>query len=161
MPSLIESTKTRSVLQGWVMELPLREQGTLLASVRGCDMAPKYDPNGDVIDTPERRLTRWMRWAFMVPADPREVDYPGAFMCSISPFPFKASAFGHYPLHWVSHLVHAAEVIAYRNPDPRVAETALAIYHAFVHMLHLFPETREQFDQRLSEDRIATGTVVS
>src|SRR5258706_71297 len=30
-----------SVLQDWVMALPLREQGTLLTAVRGCDDEPK------------------------------------------------------------------------------------------------------------------------
>ena len=30
-----------SVLQPWVMALPLRAQGTLLTGFRGCDLAPK------------------------------------------------------------------------------------------------------------------------
>jgi flavin-dependent thymidylate synthase len=34
-----------SVLQDWVMKLPRRHQGVLLASVRGCDTAPKDDPS--------------------------------------------------------------------------------------------------------------------
>lgn len=63
----------RSVLRDWVMELPLREQGTLLTCIRGCDLTPKL------------------------------------------------------PLH----------------------------------SLHLQPETKERFIQRMSEDRIESDTVVS
>lgn len=150
-----------SVLQDWVMKLPLREQGTLLTAVRGCDLASKYDADGNVIDTPERRLTAWIRLAFMNPADPREVDIPGAFFQSRPPEPFKASAFGHYPLHWVSHVAHAAEVIGYRHPNPTIRDEAHRIYRAFVHMLHMNPETFDQMVTRLSEDRIASGEVVS
>lgn len=150
-----------SVLQTWVTELPLREQGTLLTAVRGCDLAPKYHADGSVINTPERRLTAWIRWAFMNPADPREVDIPGAFFQSQPPDPFKASAFGHYPLHWVSHVAHAAEIIGFRHPDLTVRSEGQRIYRAFVHMLHMTPETFDQMVSRLSEDRIATENVVS
>lgn len=149
-----------SVLQDWVMELSLREQGTLLTAVRGCDLAPKYSPEGLVIDTPERRLARFIRWAFMVPADDREVDIPGAFMATTAG-KIKPSAFGHYPHHWVTHIMHALEVIAYRCPHPRVAEEAYELYYAFVHSMHLVPEIRPIFLDRMNEDRVANGTVVS
>ena len=150
-----------SVLQSWVTDLPLRAQGTLLTAVRGCDLALKYAPDGTVIDTPERRLTAWIRWAFMNPADPREIDIPGAFFQSQPPRPFKASAFGHYPLHWVSHVMHALEVIAYGHPGAGVAPVAMGMYLDLVDMLHLKEETRPQWMERMTEDRIATETVVS
>lgn len=152
----------RSVLQDWVMELPLREQGTLLTAVRGCDEEPKiWGPDGVVVDTPARRLTAFIRWCFMNPADPREVDIPGAFFQSTPPAPFHASAFGHLPQHWYAHVMHALEVIAYRHPDGPTQFQAMGLYLAMVHNLHLRPEELEQMVDRLSEDRIASGTVVS
>lgn len=91
----------KSVLQPWVMELPLREQGTLLTCVRGCDVEPKTWTRTGVAYSPGRRLTAFIRWCFMVPADPREVDsQEGAFMMSSPPDPFKPSEFGHLPQHW-------------------------------------------------------------
>jgi hypothetical protein len=153
----------KSVLQPWVMELPLREQGTLLTAVRGCDEAAKqWAADGTVIDTAERRLTAFIRWCFMVPHDQREVDIPGAFFQSRPPSPFKPSAFGHMPLHWYTHVMHALEVIAYRHDDVSgTAETARVMYYKLVHGLHLNVERREQMIARLGEDRIATGEVVS
>ncbi len=147
----------RSVLQDWVMELPLREQGTLLTCVRGCDLVPKLP-----LDSLPRRLVGSLRHAFMVPCDPREVDAtPGCFFISEVPLDWKASALGHYPQHWVSHVMHASEVIGWRHPDPVVAGAFLWVYRKIVSSLHLVPETFEDFKDRLSEDRIASGEIVS
>lgn len=147
----------RSVLQDWVSELPLREQGTLLTCVRGCDLTPKLP-----LDSTARKLVGSLRYAFMVPADPREVDAePGCFFVSLPPTDFKASELGHYPQHWISHVMHSAEVIAFRHPNRIIRERFYAIYAKIVRSLHLTPETFEEFEARLSEDRIATGEVVS
>ena len=151
----------RSVLQEWVMTLPLREQGTLLTAVRGCDDEPKRWTARGVADSPGRRLTAFIRWCFMNPADPREVDIPGAFFQSTPPVPFKPSEFGHLPQHWYSHVMHALEVVAYRHDAAPVREVAYGLYVAMVRNLHLNAESRGEFEARLSEDRIATGEVVS
>jgi len=149
----------RSVLQDWVMRLPLRHQGTLLTGVRGCDLAPKTDAN---LASLERHLVAFLRWCFMVPADDREVDAkPGCWFRSIPPRSWRPSALMHYPLHWYSHLMHAFEVVGYCHPDGDVAEEGLRIYLAMARALHLEPEDRSEFYDRLTEDRISTGTVVS
>ena len=145
-----------SVLQEWVMELPLREQGTLLTGTRGCDLTPKMP-----LDSTERQLVAFLRWTFMVPADPRETDSePGSFHQSKAPDNWKASELGHYPLHWVAHLMHCFEVVAWRHPNAGVRLDAYIIYEKIVESLHLVPENRNDMIDRLSEDRIAKGTVV-
>lgn len=152
----------KSVLQDWVMELPLREQGTLLTAVRGCDFEAKMWNSTGVAYSPGRRLTAFIRWCFMVPADEREVDsQEGAFMMSSPPDPFKPSEFGHLPEHWYAHVIHALEVIAYRHPDREINAKAYCLYEKMVHNLHLNVETMAQMIKRLSEDRIVSGTVVS
>lgn len=150
-----------SVLQEWVTELPLREQGTLLTAVRGCDDEPKQWNARGFAESPGRRLTAFIRWCFMNPADEREVDIPGAFFQSSPPDPFKPSEFGHLPLHWNTHVMHALEIIGYRHPNWAVKDTAFRLYKVMVHNLHLNIETKPQMIERLSEDRVATNTVVS
>jgi hypothetical protein len=145
----------QSVLQDWVMNLPLRHQGVLLAGCRGCDLAPKMP-----LDSPERHLTAYIRWCFMVPADVREVDIPGAFMQSRPP-KFKPSEFGHYPQHWYSHVMHALQVIGYKHYDIEVREEAFGLYCMMVESLHLDIESHDNMDERLTEDRIRSGMVVS
>lgn len=151
----------KSVLQDWVMELPLRFQGALLVAMRGCDLAPKYGPDGEVLKSPERHLVQWLRWCVMTPADPREVEVPGSFFNWDFPRDLKPSAFGHYPLHFVMHVVHALEIVAYHHRIRNRREQASELYNRFVHSFHLNPESQEQLWARLTEDRIATGTVVS
>lgn len=157
-----------SVLQDWVMELPLREQGTLLTGMRGCDLAPKNPLNieerygcstGE--NTPERSLSAFLRFCVCNAADAREVDVCGAWFRSTAPVDWKPSQLGHYPLHWYSHIIHCYEVVAYRHPDPKIREQAFHVYQRMVHSLHLNVETKVQMIERLSEDRIANNTVVS
>lgn len=151
-----------SVLQDWVMELPLREQGTLLTAVRGCDFEAKTWTNTGVAYSPGRRLTAFIRWCFMNPADIREVDHAeGSFFRSHPPSFFKPSEFGHLPEHWYAYVMHALEIIGYRHPDDRTRDIAHRLYVKMVHNLHLNPETMDQMITRLSEDRIKNGTVVS
>jgi hypothetical protein len=152
----------KSVLQDWVMELPLRFQGTLLTAVRGCDDEAKQWTRTGVVYSPGRRLTAFIRWCFMNPADEREVDREeGAFFMSTPPEPFKPSQFGHLPQHWYSHAMHALEIIGYHHPDSIIGDRACDLYNAMVHNMHLNPETRSQQWDRLTEDRIVKNTVVS
>lgn len=157
-----------SVLQPWVMELPLRAQGTLLTAIRGCDLAPKVPLECDPEDrgcstgeqSPERQLAAFVRYCVLVPADPRETDHPGAWMQSKIP-KFKQSQLGHYPLHYVSHLMHAYEIIGYLHPDFAISATAMDIYGRLVRGLHLNVETIKQLLERLNEDRVEKGMIVS
>src|SRR6185369_2251965 len=150
-----------SVLQDWVMELPLRFQGTLLTAVRGCDSEPKSWTKTGVAFSQGRRLTAFIRWCFMNPADPREIDAEeGAFFMSTPPIPFKPSEFGHLPEHWYAHAMHALEVIGYHHPEKIIANMADSLYQKLVHNLHVNVETKEEQWSRLTEDRIVKGTVV-
>lgn len=145
-----------AMLREWVIDLPLREQGVLITAMRGCDLTPKYP-----MDSTERQLTAYLRWAACVPNDPREVDFePGVFMQSEPPAGWRASELGHYPLHWYSHIMHGYEVAAYRGPD-EIACVCGPVYFTLVAGLHLRPETREEMITRLGEDRVAKGVVAS
>jgi len=151
-----------SVLQDWAEELPLRFQGTLLTAVRGCDFEPKTWTRTGVAYSPGRRLASFIRYCFMNPADPREVDAEeGAFFMSSAPEKFKPSEFGHLPQHWYSHAMHALEIVGYYHPDPAIAAMAANLYIKMVKNMHLNVETKEQQWTRLTEDRIAKGEVVS
>jgi hypothetical protein len=141
------------------MELPLREQGTLLTGVRGCDLTPKLP-----LDSTERRLVSYLRWTFMVPFAQAEVDLaPGCFFQTLSPMKFEwcASELGHYPQHWYSHLMHCYEVVGYRHPDRGIGGTCFWTYTTLVDSLHLTIETFEQMVTRLAEDRSTPEKVIS
>jgi hypothetical protein len=151
-----------SVLQEWVASLPLREQGVLLTTVRGCDVAPKQLDPAAIAANVERHLVSYLRWCFLNPADPREVDAePGCWFRSEPPRQWRPSQLMHYPLHWYAHLMHGFQVIKVRHPDPNVRVDAKIIYERLAHALHLDPEPDDIMTERLSEDRLAKGSVVS
>lgn len=148
----------RSVLQDWVMELPIRAQGTLMTATRGCDIAHKNPKESSV----DRELHAFLRFCMFHPADAREIDtFNGWFRSQPPASGWKPSLFGHYPEHWYSHVMHAYEVVGYLHPDPKIAGMAFTVYAKFVKNLHLNLETKEQMLERLTEDRIANDTVVS
>lgn len=157
-----------SVLQPWVMELPLRAQGTLLTGYRNCDVEPKNPITIDERhgcstgeDSPARHLIAFLRYCTLVAADPREIDIPGAWFQSNPPEQWKPSQFGHLPLHWVTHLMHCFEVVGYCHPIEPISHQAITIYARLAHSLHLNLETKDQWLARITEDRIAKGDVVS
>jgi hypothetical protein len=143
------------VLRPWVRSLPLRVQGVLVTAIRGCDGAPKEDSS--------KNLSRMIRRAILNPADPREsLNAGGFFGFSSEHLESSLSDFFHsldqYPLHYVMHLTHACEVIAYSHPEKHMSAFFEMAYLLFCHMFHLNPETKEEMMARLTEDRIAHGT---
>ena len=161
MLSDIAESKNTSVLQRWVMELPLRMQGVLMSAARGCDITEKPRTPGE--GPIERHLSAYLRWTFMVPADPREVLIKGAFMRIDAPVlgTWKPSEMGHLPVHYYAHLMHAFQVVSVCHPNATIRTEAGNIYNAMVYNLHLCPEGQNTFYTRLTEDRVANGTVVS
>ncbi len=145
-----------SVLQDWVMELPLRHQGVLLTAVRGCDGASKRDVTKVIVSS--------LRGQFMVPADPREVRRAGSFM-NVSEHLTKAMVefarrHDHYPIHFVMHLIHAAQVFGYKHPILSVRREWGDFYNRMCAKFHMLPEPESVMDHRLTKDRIADDTVV-
>lgn len=153
-----EKPPLNPVMQDWTMHLPLRYQGVLLTGIRGGDLTPKQH---DTLDSIERRLVSFYRYCVMNPADIREIDAePGCFFTSKPPIDFRFSSIGHYPLHWVSHIMHCYQIVAYEHPNYAIRGYALDIYLKCVQGLHLRHETQQEIRDRLTEDRIANKNVV-
>lgn len=149
-------TTYQPVMKSWTSFLPLRHQGVLVSALRGCDGASKDDNS--------KALNCMMRRACLNPADDRETLNERGFF-GFSParlkrdFPNFLHSLDQYPLHYVTHLMHACEVIGYKHPDLRFREFFSIAYMMIVHKLHLNVETCEQMDTRLCFDRVAAGTV--
>lgn len=59
------------------------------------------------------------------------------------------------PHHFQLHLMHAAEIIGYEHSEPWIAEWWRTFYLMIVNDAHLFPESREQMNERLSDNEDA------
>jgi hypothetical protein len=149
--------ETKSILHTWVTQLGLRHQGVLLTAIRGCDGAAKHDPS--------KPIMRAIRCTVLVPFDARELTEPKGFMY-FEPHTFNEAIrdfsknLDEYPLHFVLHVMHALELIGYKMPN-NDRHTFLSGYLLLVKKFHLTPESELELDARLTEDRIASGTVAN
>lgn len=139
------------VLQSWVAALGLRHQGVLMACVRGCDNVPKEDAT--------KLLARCLRAVMLRSFDPR----PSSFIENVT-----AAELGdrmravlenhdHYPVHYLLHLAHGAEIIGYKHPDAFIRQQWSWFYIQLARCFHLTPETETALDERLGapEDKFS------
>lgn len=129
----------KSVLQDWVMELTLMEQGTLVCAMRGGDGLPKEHPT--------KAIVRAMRGAVMNMAWPR--GRPGEVLFAAAVVPATAPNLDDAPHHFVMHLIHAVEVLGYRHPNTHLRTSWLRLYVDLCMKLHLTPENINQMTERL------------
>lgn len=141
-----EVTKMSCSLRKWFNDLPWMQQGVLMSAFRNVD--------GVHQDGPHKILTRGIRAACIKSARTKgsfNARRPDSKMLLDAAKDF--INFGdELPLHFVTHLMHAAEVIAYSHPDEEVATLWRHIYYSIVESIHFNPESREEFSIRLMDD---------
>lgn len=57
------------------------------------------------------------------------------------------------PFHFQMHLMHSAEILGYKHPNPRIATWWGRVYVRLVNSLHLRVEPLDDMDERLGDDR--------
>lgn len=113
-----------SVLQEWVAGLGLRHQGVLMSCIRGCDNVPKEDAT--------KLLARCLRAVVLRSFD----EKPTSFIEHVGFDELRLRMVAvlknhdHYPVHYLLHLMHGAEII---GCQPRSADCRYAqLDHAMV-----------------------------
>lgn len=138
----------KSVLRPWVHELTLQMQGTLVCALRGPDGVHKEDPC--------KPLVRAFRSVVMNnarrlhPGNTFAGD--GSGVCPTEVIDKFFESIDQYPHHWYLHFLHAAEIVGYMHPDPKLAKFWLAFYTTGVIDLHLHVESKEELLHRLRAD---------
>lgn len=136
----------QSVLQEWVMNLPLKMQSTMLLSLRG--------PDGMSKENDGKKILRILRSCVLVTAHPGK---PDSFMGDQKTHPTVGDdvfvhfieAHDEYPHHWLMHLIHAAEIVGQFHPDTDTAMWWYAFYAGMVAAFHMQPEGLENLQERL------------
>lgn len=138
------SVGKNGILKEWVTKLGLRHQGILVSAIRGGDTNPKEDYT--------KNLLRAYRNEVLVSFD----DNPSRFIEKVTPRVLEErmshvlDSFDHYPLHFILHIVYAAEVIGYKHYDEHTRRMWRQFYETFVYKIHMNVETEEQMDERLN-----------
>jgi len=132
------------IMKEWTKEIGLRHQGVLVSAVRGVDTEGKNDPT--------KLLLRSYRDVVLESFN----DHPSSFIDKVHLDEVRIRMqnvlddFDRYPVHFIFHLLFAAEIIGYKHPDEPTQSLWNWFYKIFVHKLHLNPETEEQLDTRLT-----------
>jgi len=133
-----------SVLQEWVQKLPLRYQGVLVSSTRGCDSVPKEDPSkafvrvyrSCILETPSQKPSSFIEFEDLDEKQKRFIDM--------------IKNCDHLPHHFIMHIVHAVEILAYCFHVEKERLMWLECYLKACKGLHLNPETEEEMEIRLT-----------
>lgn len=139
----------KSVVRPWLAQCcSFKEQAVLLSALRGCDGIEKEDVS--------KKFTRKLRSVLFYPAmiNVMDSDVDKYMKTTINENDFQQLVKGldHYPMHWVMHFAHAAQIIGYRHPDGSIRNFWLMVYCGIVRDgLHLNTESVEQLDARLGD----------
>lgn len=153
-----------TVLQGWTESLPLMQQTVLLTAIRGPDGLPKY---GCV-----KMLLRWFRRCVLLsaldrkcltdPCDNNGGSFTGPSLPGIAKYwedPMNEIVSEYLrtldavPHHFQLHFMHAIEILGYKHPDMRICAWWSSVYLRLVRDMHLHPESEQQLDERLGDER--------
>lgn len=148
-----------SVQPDWCRALPLQQQSVLLLAARGPDGIPKTHPC--------KRLQRAYRACVLLAAyEGGQMEWGqghghNTFM-GLDEFANDrtwtegvVSGFfdtvDELPHHFLMHLVHGAQILGYKHPDPRFRQRWNAFYLQAVKDMHLQPESEAAMDIRLCD----------
>jgi hypothetical protein len=139
---------SESVLHDWVHELPFQQQALLMTAMRGPDGSAKHNH--------AKVIVRFLRGAICKPAGNWSGYNDNDFMWGdYTVFKHCDKAFwddhDEYAHHFIMHLVHSAQVIAYKHPVNEVAYCWLTFYSHACEAFHMRHETKSQMDARLSD----------
>lgn len=140
--------KNEPVLHDWVCTLKFQMQALLLTAMRGPDENNKYNA--------AKAIIRYLRGCVIKPAGDWHGKNDNDFMWGeFEKFGDFANEFwadhDEYPHHFIMHLIHCAEVTAYKHPNKKIAYCWLTFYKHACESFHMNPETEKQMDKRLND----------
>lgn len=140
--------KPKSVVRPWVAGYcTWKQQTVLFSALRGCDGRPKKDPSNV--------FKKRMRDAVLFNADASTGFLSeGSFLDEESRQEirdFFTGCLDSYPMHFILHLLHAAEIVGYKIPYRETAAYWRYFYTVGVQAMHLNEESERQMDDRLAD----------
>lgn len=144
-----------ALLPDWVANLSLQQQAVLVLALRGPDGFPKKHPSKLILYRYRACLLKNAKTGCSLM--PR--DHLPSFMV----FDFSSEGWRHamssfrdvedeLPLHYYTHLMHGAQVLAYKYPnDGHVRGCWWEFYKQCCDYLHAPPETERALDERLGD----------
>jgi hypothetical protein len=128
-----------------------------MSCIRGCDAVEKDDPS--------KLLVRCLRGVILNSFDPK----PTSFIENVDDDELYRRMtdvlknHDHYPVHYILHLLHGAEIVGFKHPDTDTRDRWWWFYRNLVKCFHLTPEIEVDLDARLSacEEKFAQASEVA
>lgn len=151
-----------SVLPEWLSNLKIQQQTVVLLALRGPDGFEKHHGS--------KRVLYFFRASVLLAADRgrmmREDEHIASFMsmkcCNDFHWHETLTIFENtvdaLPLHFFTHLMHGAQVLAYKHPEPLIRERWREFYDRCCDYLHMDPESEMAMDERLNDFGWMPGT---
>lgn len=179
---LYDQSGCKIVLQPWTWTLSFMQQSVLISGIRGCDGIAKFHKAKTVVKFYRRviLLSAFDRKALTDPFAPGGGSFTGpvadqpAWLASTkdtTPPDAWAGALHTWrcdvlqkiaddfvdsrddlPAHYTGHMRLAFEIVGYKHPDEVIRDYFGELYERLSLAHHLWPETVEQMDERLSDD---------
>jgi hypothetical protein len=144
---LTEEKSMQSVIQPWLAQhCTMKMQSVLILSLRGHDGMEKEEPS--------KIITRALRSVIFIDADIAAGAKSSKFTHhELTTQRLKAFTedLDHYSVHWLTHVMHPAEIIGYKHPNTEIAHFWQIVYMSIVEALHLLPESIEHLNIRLAD----------
>lgn len=147
-------TSGRSFCQDWVLSRPFMQQAVMMGALRGPDGMGKGHAVKDIIRWCRRctTITAFDGMVLTTPGEPRgakwtgPTQHAGGIDGAVADFMDDVDALPH---HYLVHLMHAAECVAYGHPDYNIASWWYDFYEGLSKGLHLGVESSADFNKRL------------
>lgn len=137
-------SNNKSVVQDWLFEnCSYKQQTVVLCALRGCD--------GLIKGNPTKVFSRTLRNYVL-----KNADNSTTFMYNDKITEKQKKEFIDYldslPIHYITHLAHAIEIVSFHHPNYDVRKMWKDIYLLICNNFHMNPETKEQNIIRLSDN---------
>jgi hypothetical protein len=144
-----------NILPEWMEGLPLQQQAVLILALRGPDGFPKFHASKPVLHyyracvLKAAHVGRHLKHGEHVPSlMSRIYDDEGAWRNALKAF---RDVEDELPLHYYTHLMHGAQVLAFKHEDGSVRVRWLEFYTQCCDYLHVPCEGCFDMDRRLSD----------
>lgn len=148
--------RPRCAFPAWMFRLPIQQQSVMLLAARGPDGVAKHHPC--------KAITRSYRGTVLLGAyygrhltfeDPGDTFMTLLILADGDAWnKAQLEYFAHVdslPHHYHLHLLHGAQILGYKHPDPRMRARWIDFYLRGCDNAHMNPETIEQMDARLCD----------
>lgn len=137
----------QSVVKPWLAELSFKMQTVVLMALRGCDGAGKDDGSKWVVRCLRDVVLENVDTSGTIVSGGLDQGLVNHFLDDID----------SYPLHFYTHLMLAAEIVACGHPDREVRRQWRYLYLRMATTLRLNPENPYQLGMRLGPDVVFPG----